>query len=83
MNHTTNQLGEDIIAVGAKGSHIRNKDEYNITMPKLIQRIRNSKAWSDIPDTSEFSDLELICEEDNVPKSEWQNLIRSARFYCA
>jgi hypothetical protein len=81
MNKTYNQLGEEIIAVGEKGSHIRNSEEYNITMPKLIQRIGNSNAWSDIPDSSEFKDLEYICEDDNIPKSEWQNLIRSAKFY--
>jgi hypothetical protein len=81
MNKTRNQLGDEIIAVGAKGSHIRNKLEYNITIPKLIQRIRNSRGWSHIPDTSLYKDLEYICEDDNTPKSEWRSLIETAYFY--
>jgi len=80
MNKVENQTGEQIIAIGAEGSHIRNETVFNLTMPKLIQRIRNSNAWSDIKDTTLYRDLEWQCEDDNLPKEQWSNLINSA-FY--
>ena len=80
MNKVKNQNGEQIIAIGVKGSHVRNKTVFNLTIPKLIQRIRNSNAWSDIKDTSLCRDLEWICEDDNIPKEQWGNIINSA-FY--
>lgn len=81
MIKVKNQTGEQIIAIGAEGSHIRNKTVFNLTMPKLIQRIRNSNAWSDIKDTTLYRDLEWKCEDDNIPKEQWRGLINSAFYY--
>lgn len=81
MIKVENQIGEQIIATGAEGSHIRNKTVFNLTMPKLIQRIRNSNAWSDIKDTTLYRDLEYQCEDDNIPKEQWGSVIKTAFYY--
>jgi hypothetical protein len=81
MNMIMTQLGERIVASGSEGSHIRYKEQYDLTFPKLLQRIRNSQAWSDVKDTTLDRDLIWICEDDNILKSEINGLIKSAKFY--
>jgi hypothetical protein len=73
MNKTVNQSGETIITVGQKGSHIRNKEEYNITLPKLIEELKRGVVIMDR--------LKDICIQDNVPKEEISGLVRSAVYY--
>lgn len=81
MNHIVNQSNIRIISLGSEDSHIRNKTEFNITLPKLIQRINNSKAWSDITDTSIDNDLRDICEDDKIPLNKISKLVKTAYFY--
>lgn len=82
MNKIINQLGEQILACGDENSHIRNKDVYCKTIPALIQRIRNSNAWSSVLDVDLNRDLRDICAEDNIPKEKWSALINTAWYYA-
>lgn len=72
MLHTTNQDGETIIAVGAKGSHVRNKDEYNQTIHKLIIMVNFGAS---------IDELKAKCEDDEVPSEDINDLIKSAKYY--
>lgn len=81
MNYIINQSGEPIIAVGSPGSNIRNKDEFNITLPKLIDLINRNWEQTGILRHTATSDLEYILEDDGVPRSKWNNLIQSAYYY--
>lgn len=81
MNHTINESNERIIAIGNEGSHMRNKCEFNLTLPKLIQRINNSNAWSNIIDSNITNDLTNICQDGNIPLNKRNDLIKSAYFY--
>lgn len=73
MNKTVNQNGDVIIAVGQKGSPIRCKEEYNVTLPKLVDKLNKG--------TIIFNELRNICAEDNVPQEDVLFLIRAAQFY--
>lgn len=76
-----NQSNESIIAIGQEGSHIRNKEVYNITLPKLIQLINNNWMHTGIYRHTSHIELEYIMEDDNIPKTEWNHIIKSAYFY--
>lgn len=82
MNKITNQSGEIVIAIGENFSMARMKQLYNLTMPKLIQRIHNSNAWSSIKDSSLDRDLCFLIEDDNIPNEHRQTLLLAAKYYC-
>ena len=44
MNHTTNDRGETVIAVGAPGSVARIRVEH----PVLLERIARAKTWCEV-----------------------------------
>lgn len=82
MNKITNQSNEVIIAIGANDSLIRMRQLYNLTIDKMIQRIHNSNAWSNIRDSSLHTDLCYIIEDDNIPKEHTKMLLTAAKYYA-
>jgi hypothetical protein len=81
MNKIKNQSGVEIICVGSKGSHIRNRNVYNLTITKLINLINKNWALGGLARHTEHNELIFICEDDNIPVEEIQRLIASANFY--
>jgi len=82
MKAFVNELGQPMRAIGQDGSMARMMEKYPVTLPKLIQRIHNSDAWSDVPDTCLERDLRFILEDNNVPHDDCPNLLTAARFYA-
>lgn len=82
MNHIVNQSGETIIAIGSEGSHIRNKTKFNITFPKVLEKL--SEQWEQRSSDSgwiSYFDLQEICIIDGLSIQEYNALIRTALFY--
>ena len=78
MNKIKNQSGEVIVSVGSEGSHIRNKEVYNLTYKKL-----NNYLWDTEYNRCKpfYSDMENICDDDNIPTEITSSLISTANFY--
>lgn len=82
MNATINQDGAVIFCIGSERSHIRLKEEYNITIPKLINHINNCWDRTGLARHADHNDLVNIAEDDGIfDKSLISDLIRSAYFY--
>lgn len=81
MIHTKDQNGKIIIAVGAEGSHVRNKDEFNITLPKLIDLLDKNWCRGGLDRHTEPQDLFDIMQDDGVPKEKQSSLYNSAYYY--
>jgi hypothetical protein len=81
MNHVENQKGERIIAVGAEGSHVRNRDVFNITIPKMIEKIWSNYYWGGTLRHTRLEELDDICQDDNGPKEWWRSVQATAYYY--
>lgn len=81
MLHTKNQKGEFIIAVGQEGSFARIKTEFDITIPKLIEKLWSYWYQGGINRHTPHYELENICEDDEVAKEMWSKLINTAYYY--
>ena len=81
MNKLVNETGQIIIAAGQDGSHIRNKEQYNKTLPQLIEKLHKNWAWGGLSRHTDNSELEDIMELNGVPKEKYSNLVRSAYYY--
>jgi hypothetical protein len=73
-NKITTQSGREITAVGNDGSHIRNKEQFDVTFPKLMEVIKGNKFCSN-------SELVGICRNDKVPDDKIYGLISTVNFY--
>lgn len=81
-NKIINQSGKEVFAVGQDGSHARNLVEFDVTIPKLIDRL--FFYWcNDVKSNQLYrlSELYSIMEEDAVPKEKWNQLYQSAYYY--
>lgn len=78
-NKIISELGIEKFAIGDKYSIARAMEQYDKTIPQLIQRINNSQAWSDIKDYDLERDLINICEDNNIPKKIHFLLIKAAK----
>jgi hypothetical protein len=81
MNKIFNQGNELIFASGQDSSHIRNKEQFNKTMDRLICRIWTVWCRGGLERHCEHQDLEEILECDDIPKEKWKSLIKSAYYY--
>ena len=81
MNIVINQDYELIISTGTEGSHIRNAQQFNITMAKLIDKIKDTWSLGGIYRHCDYSDLEYIMKQDNIPKEKHSSLVNTAYFY--
>jgi hypothetical protein len=74
MNKIKTQSGKTVIAVGQENSYARLKDQYDVTLPKLIAHIKSK---------NEASGLIKICEEDNLTNRQISSqLVNAAYFYA-
>ena len=78
MNKIYTQSGIEIIACGNEGSPIRCKDQFDITFPKLLEKMQSDYYQKS---TTEEWELEDIAIYDKVDKSLWRDLFRAVRFY--
>ena len=81
MNKLLNSDGDIIISVGSDSSHIRNKEEYDKTIKRLICRIRTVWSRGGLDRHCNYSDLEEIMECDDIPKDKWSSLTNTAYYY--
>lgn len=80
-NKIISELGIEKVAIGDKYSMARAFEQYDKTIPKLVQRIRNSQAWSSVPDSCLEQDLINICEDNNIPNKKHWLLIKAAKYH--
>jgi hypothetical protein len=81
MNKITNESGIEVVAVGYEGSHVRNFDMYNVTMPKLIDTLLSNWSIGIVDESKCRQDLYAIMESANIPKEKHNSLYKTAYFY--
>ena len=79
MNKIYNQSGLEIIACGGNCSPIRCKEQFDITFPKLLDKMINN--WFQERSLTQEWELEDIAIEDNIDKIYWRDLFQAVKFY--
>jgi len=81
MNHIINESGEKVISVGQDGSHARIKEQFDYTLPLMIEAINNQWVKGGLERHLDYSVLEDIMVASDIHDSMHSALIRSSYFY--
>lgn len=80
-NKIITQSGKEVFAVGQDGSHARNLVQFDITLPKLIDKLFRNWSRGGLDRHTEPHELYAIMYADEVKLEDYNSLYQSAYYY--